>query len=145
MSNRDSVAPTELNKAINVIERLKTGEQIAPYHRVFRRKDGSLVDTEINVELVRDSRGEPLHVISIVRDITERQRSAAALKESEERYRSVFENNLAIKLLIDYESGQIVDTNSAAVNFYTGIPAKNCSRCGLPISTRSHRNRSEPR
>ncbi|MBK8023283.1 MAG: PAS domain S-box protein [Chloroflexi bacterium] len=43
------------------------------------------------------------------------------LAQSEARYRSMFEENQAIKLLIDPESGLIVDANSAAASFY-GYP-----------------------
>ncbi|MDQ3129668.1 MAG: PAS domain S-box protein, partial [Acidobacteriota bacterium] len=42
----------------------------------------------------------------------------AALRESEERHRQMFEKNQAIKLLINAESGAIVDANPAACRFY---------------------------
>ena len=38
--------------------------------------------------------------------------------ESEERYRQMFEKNRAVKLLIDPETGAIVDANPAACEFY---------------------------
>lgn len=41
-----------------------------------------------------------------------------ALEESERRYREVFETNTAVKLVIDPESGAIVDANPAACRFY---------------------------
>jgi diguanylate cyclase (GGDEF)-like protein/PAS domain S-box-containing protein len=49
-----------------------------------------------------------------------RQVSAAAadLKISEQRYRQMFENNEAVKLLVDPEAGTIVDANAAACTFY---------------------------
>ncbi|MBK5964954.1 hypothetical protein CCR95_12895 [Thiocystis minor] len=43
------------------------------------------------------------------------------LSESEARYRQAFEVNSAIKLMVDPETGRIVDANSAAVAFY-GYP-----------------------
>lgn len=43
------------------------------------------------------------------------------LRESEESYRSQFENNSTVMLMIDPESTMIVDANNAAVNFY-GYP-----------------------
>ena len=43
------------------------------------------------------------------------------LSESEARYRQAFDVNSAIKLMIDPETGRIVDANSAAVAFY-GYP-----------------------
>jgi PAS domain S-box-containing protein len=55
------------------------------------------------------------------RDITFQIRSQAELLESEERYRQMFEQNQAIKLLIDPQTGAIVDANPAATKFY-GYP-----------------------
>ena len=43
------------------------------------------------------------------------------LRESEERYRQMFEANKAVELLVDPDSGRIVDANQAAVNYY-GYP-----------------------
>jgi PAS domain S-box-containing protein len=43
---------------------------------------------------------------------------AARLKESEERYRSLFEGSHAVMLIIDPEDGGIVEANRAAVDFY---------------------------
>lgn len=40
------------------------------------------------------------------------------LTESEERYRQIFEANLAIKLVIDARSGRIIRANQAASDFY---------------------------
>ena len=55
------------------------------------------------------------------RDITFQTRAQADLHESEERYRQMFEQNQAIKLLIDAQTGAIVDANPAAAKFY-GYP-----------------------
>ncbi|MGD8549522.1 MAG: response regulator [Desulfobacterales bacterium] len=41
-----------------------------------------------------------------------------ALKESEERYKSLFKNNHSVMLLINPESGDIVDANPAAISYY---------------------------
>jgi diguanylate cyclase (GGDEF)-like protein/PAS domain S-box-containing protein len=49
------------------------------------------------------------------------QRTAAELRESEALYRDMFEKNEAVKLLVDPESGAIVDANHAASQFY-GYP-----------------------
>ena len=45
-------------------------------------------------------------------------REHEALMESEKRYRSLFENNHAVMLLIDPDSGEIIDANAAAIRFY---------------------------
>jgi PAS domain S-box-containing protein len=40
------------------------------------------------------------------------------LKESEEGFRNLFQNNLSVMLLIDPDTGQIVDANQSAENFH---------------------------
>jgi len=54
------------------------------------------------------------HVASAI----EHKRRADALRESEYRYRQMFENNRAVKLVIDPAEGTIVDVNMAACDFY---------------------------
>jgi len=48
----------------------------------------------------------------------ERKKAEEALWESEARYRSLFENNHAIMLLIDPDNGAIADANAAASAYY---------------------------
>ena len=52
------------------------------------------------------------------REIADRKQTEEALSLSEERYRSLFKNNHSVMLLIDPESGDIVDANPAAISFY---------------------------
>lgn len=55
---------------------------------------------------------------ALQKEVAERLWSEKKLKESEERYRSLFQNNHAVMLLIDPETGEIVDANPAACSFY---------------------------
>jgi diguanylate cyclase (GGDEF)-like protein/PAS domain S-box-containing protein len=57
------------------------------------------------------------HIASAI----EQKRSETALRDSERRYRQMFENNRAVQLLIDPQSGTILDANVAACEFY-GYP-----------------------
>jgi diguanylate cyclase (GGDEF)-like protein/PAS domain S-box-containing protein len=54
------------------------------------------------------------HVASAV----EQKRQEDAVRESERRYRQMFENNRAVQILLDPVTGAIVDANVAAVEFY---------------------------
>ena len=53
-----------------------------------------------------------------VRDTTERKRAEEQLKESESRYSALFTNNYSTSLLIDPDTGRIIDANEAAVRYY---------------------------
>ena len=55
-------------------------------------KDGHWVWVELNVVVVRDADGAPLHFIAQFQDITERRRAEAALRESEARYERIAAN-----------------------------------------------------
>jgi len=54
----------------------------------------------------------------ILRDYRKLQEAGALIRESEERYRTLFENTSAVILLVDPVTADIVDANSAAASFY---------------------------
>jgi PAS domain S-box-containing protein len=54
-------------------------------------------------------------------------RANETLRESEEKFRSLFQNHAAVKLITDPDSGTIIDANEAAVAFY-GWPAEELRR-----------------
>ena len=53
--------------------------------RRYIRKDGTIVDIQLNASILRTREGAPLYYIVQVEDITERKRAEAALKDSERR------------------------------------------------------------
>lgn len=56
--------------------------------------------------------------VHILSDITKRKQAQLLLKEREQLYRSLFENNISVILLIDPETGCIFDANPAAILYY---------------------------
>jgi PAS domain S-box-containing protein len=55
--------------------------------RKWSKKDGTIIDIEMNVRLLDEKR-----YLCIARDITERKRIEETVKESERKYRNIFEN-----------------------------------------------------
>jgi PAS domain S-box-containing protein len=87
------------------------------FETVHRRKDGSTVPVEVS------SRGATIEgtrtLMSVVRDITERKKAEAALRQNEERYRGFFDNLSEAVVVLDAvrdERGEIVDWRCAASN-----------------------------
>ncbi len=62
------------------------------FETVHRRKDGTDYDVEVHLQII--SSGEVSHFSAMIIDITQRKKAEAMLKESEEKYRSLFENQI---------------------------------------------------
>jgi PAS domain S-box-containing protein len=72
--------------------RLLSGElESTRLQKRFLRKDGATVWVDLTVALVRDAEGRTLYDIAVFDDDTERKNAESALRESEERFRSLTE------------------------------------------------------
>jgi diguanylate cyclase (GGDEF)-like protein/PAS domain S-box-containing protein len=89
MSLPELTAPEERDEAIDYRRRLLAGS--VPGHelreRQLVRKDGSRIWIALATSLVRAEDGAPRYFVSAVQDVSEAKRAAAALRESEERFR----------------------------------------------------------
>lgn len=81
--------PAEQEDAAARWETVVAGNSLPIYERTFIHRDGQRIFTEVNLALVRDADGRPMHVQSVVRDITARKRTEDALRESEAYFRTI--------------------------------------------------------
>jgi PAS domain S-box-containing protein/putative nucleotidyltransferase with HDIG domain len=79
-----------------------------------RRKDGRVIWVSENAHAARDESGKLLYYEGTVVDITEQMQAEEALRKSEERYRSLYENN-TLGLYRTTPDGQILLANPALV------------------------------
>jgi PAS domain-containing protein len=67
------------------------GTAVPPYEADLIHKDGRRIPVELLVATLYDSEGQPAGRFGVGRDITDRRKSEEALRESEERFRTIIE------------------------------------------------------
>jgi PAS domain S-box-containing protein len=82
----------------------------------FIRNDGTRITASLSIAPITGSDGNFNGAIALVTDITDKKRAETAIKESEERFRGIFESQMTGTLLIDAGTHAIVDANERAVN-----------------------------
>lgn len=82
------------------------------YEENFIKKDGGELSCEARLWLTRDSQGEPESVWGVIRDVTKRKLTEAALQSSEAKYRGLYDS---IKDGIEMTDvhGRFVESNKA--------------------------------
>jgi PAS domain S-box-containing protein len=70
----------------------ETGDPIRAREAEYIRKDGTKGTYELSVSLFKDAQGKPIGFRGISRDVSERKEMEEALRQSEERYRTILES-----------------------------------------------------
>ena len=81
-----------------------------------RRKDGTPYWASVSIAPINNARGEMTHILCVHSDITEPKRIHDALRESEARYRSLFDHANDAIYLINPSRREVVDCNQKAAD-----------------------------
>ncbi|WP_281321782.1 PAS domain S-box protein [Flavobacterium aestivum] len=108
----DLIVPQELEKEECSIKSRKKNECGITFNKIIR-KDGREIDVEINNRLMEGN-----GVFAIIRDITDRNRTEELIKQSEQKYHYLFDNNPACIIIWDLETLEVVEVNEAVFEKY---------------------------
>jgi len=110
----DRILPQPMDDRVgDIVRRLRAGDMQAHGVNVNRTRDGRLITCEWFNTPLTDPDGRFAGAVSLARDVTDEQRTAAQLADSRRRFGAVFENSLDAILLMD-DAGRYVDANPAA-------------------------------
>ncbi len=69
----------------------------------FKKSDGSWAEVEDRAYITRDEHGKARRIVGAMRNVTERNKAERALRESEERFRSVLDHSPVLVFLEDLD------------------------------------------
>lgn len=121
------MAPESVWAAIEAVKEALEDEKVAnqtltrgeapPLEIQLKRKDGSSVWTEVARTFTRDSKGKPVGVLGVARNIEERKESQKALIKSEAQYRTLVDQSFQGIMIIQPVPLQVKFVNPAFAAF----------------------------
>jgi two-component system, LuxR family, sensor kinase FixL len=100
-----------------ILAEIGRGQSVASHETVRVTRDGRLLDVSLTVSPILDRSGRVVGASAIARDISAAKRIEAALRASEERYRSIIDSAVDAILVID-RHGRIEAFNAAAERLF---------------------------
>ena len=108
------VHPDDLPKVIEVTKKAFKDKSTGRFESRVRRADGSYVLLEGIGKSLVDENGKVIGTVMTSRDTTERRKMEQTLRESEEKYRKLFEEAIDAIFVADAETGILIDCNLEA-------------------------------
>ena len=107
VSQRVLTPPDWQDRTQLAMAEMKLRGAFQPYEKEYIRKDGSRVPVLIGAAQFGETAEQG---VAFVLDLTEQKQAEAALRESEEQWKAVFENNPVMYFMVD-EAGTILSVN----------------------------------
>ncbi|RJR21659.1 MAG: PAS domain S-box protein [Desulfobacteraceae bacterium] len=102
INNRQYMDPGDAEKTYRVFNQVySTGKAVKGFECRITKQDGNKAYLELSISLIRDQDGRPTGFRGTVRDVTAKCLAEAAIRESEQKYRTVFENTGTATVIIE--------------------------------------------
>ncbi|MEO7991293.1 MAG: PAS domain S-box protein [Chryseolinea sp.] len=79
------------NEEIQIIEKVRNGENVDHYETERKRKDGSTIPLSITISPIKDAQGNIIGASKIAKDISDRKRAEEEIAKSEIRFRDTLD------------------------------------------------------
>ncbi len=110
----DFVHPEDQDADAALYESLLKGQRDSyVMDKRYVRRHGEIVWGRLSVSLVRGQNGQTQYTAVVCENITDRKRAEEVIRESEARYRAIMEQSPDSIYLVDVETRQVMEANSA--------------------------------
>ena len=121
------IAPEHIEMVQERYLKRMNGEEVPEKYEIeILSKKGEKIPVEINASII-EYEGQPADM-AIIRDITERKKAEEELRDSEEKYRGIFDDSIAAIYIFD-EKKNFIDSNKAGLDLlgYSKVELLNMS------------------
>jgi PAS domain S-box-containing protein len=105
--------PDSKEEFLQAIDEALKGENPFEMDYTFFRKNGSEAILHTIGEVICDESGTPVRMVGVVLDITEQKRAEELLRESEDKFRSIFEEAMDGIMIADAETRRQLEANKS--------------------------------
>jgi len=111
---QDITHPEDLSNDLDYVRQMLEGT-LSSYQieKRYYHKNGNIIWVLLSVSLAHDREGKPLHFISQIQDITKRKQAEETIRESEKKFRTLYET-MSQGVVYQDATGAIIHTNPAA-------------------------------
>ena len=114
------IAEKDHKRAVENLKKTFREGSVRNLEYTFLTRDGHEFPAEFSASIVRDALGNPVSFVAVTQNIAERKRAEEALRESEERYRSVVDN-IGIGVSLISPKMEILTLNDQMKKWFPGI------------------------
>jgi PAS domain S-box-containing protein len=121
----ETLTPASINLSVRVLAEImeleKSEHRDINISRTLQletiRKNGTIVWVEVKFSFIRDENQQPVGILGLTRDITERKLAEEVLRESEDRYRSLYVDSKDSIMVISPDRG-FITANPATIKLF---------------------------